>query len=135
MKRLFWHWAISAIALVCAVAVLRPGIQFGRGWYDAIWLAPLLGLVNLAVGFVAAILKLVFGLVNLLTLGIFGFILSFILYATAIYWLGHSPGGPLADPHIFIVHHWLDAGKLAIVMALFSIVLNMVLPGKKERQK
>jgi uncharacterized membrane protein YvlD (DUF360 family) len=131
MKRLFWHWAISAIALVVAVAVV-PGITFVRGWYDAVWLAPLLGLVNLAVGFVAAILKLFFGLVNLLTLGLLGFIISFVLYGTAIYWLGHPPDGPLAD--IMRVSSWIDAVILAVIMALFSIVLNMVLPGKKDRK-
>lgn len=137
MKRLFWHWAISAIALVLAVAVVQPGIKFERGWYDAIWIAPLLGLVNLAVGFIAAIFKFFFGLVNLLTLGILGFIVSFVLYVTAIYWLGHPdagtiPGGPLAE--IFYVRGWFDAGKLAAIMALISIVLNMVLPGKKDRK-
>lgn len=132
MKRLFWHWAISAIALLLAVAVVQPGIRFERGRYDAIWIAPLLGLVNLAVGFVTSILKLFFGLVNLLTLGILGFVASFLLYVFGIYWLGHPPDGPLAD--IFVVRGFFDAGKLAAIMALFSIVLNMVLPGKKERK-
>jgi len=131
MKRLFWHWVISAIALVIAVAIV-PGISFARGWYDAIWIAPLLALVNLAVGFIASIFKLFFALANLLTLGILGFVISFVLYVTAIYWLGHPPDGPLTE--IFRVSTWLDAGKLAIIMALFSIVLNMVLPGKKDRK-
>jgi len=130
MKRLFWHWAISAIALVLAVAAV-PGITFERGWYDAVLIAPLLGLVNLAVGFIAAILKLVFGLVNLLTLGIFGFIVSFVLYVSAVYWLGHG-NGPLAK--IFPVPNWFDAAMLSAIMAMFSIVLNMVLPGKKDRK-
>ncbi|MHB0938392.1 MAG: phage holin family protein [Armatimonadota bacterium] len=132
MKRLFWHWAISAIALVFAVAVVQPGIKFERGWYDAIWIAPLLGLINLAVGFVASILKLFFGLANLLTLGILGFIVSFLLYVIAIYWLGHPPTGPLAE--VFSVQGIFDAGKLAVIMALFSTVLNIILPGKKDRK-
>lgn len=136
MNRLFWHWAISAIALVLAVAVVH-GAGFPRGWYDAIWIAPLLGLVNLVVGFFAAIIKLLFAVVNLLTLGIFGFIVSFILYTAALYWLSHGasgpePGGPLS--RYLIVHTWVDAALIAAIMALFSTVLNMVLPGKKDRK-
>lgn|GEM_PF-2335752 len=130
MRRLFWHWAISAITLVIAVAA-APGIVFARSWLDAIWLAPLLGLVNLAVGVVTAILKLFFGLANLLTLGLLGFIISFVLYGTAIYWLGR-PKGPMSD--IISVPSWIDAVMLAAIMALVSIVLNMILPGKRGRK-
>jgi uncharacterized membrane protein YvlD (DUF360 family) len=132
MNRLFWHWAISAIALVLAVAV-APHARFPNGWYHAIWIAPLLGLINLVVGFFAGIIKLIFVFVNLLTLGIFGFIVSFLLYTGTLYWLFGEGKGSLAN--YLVVQTWVDAALVAVIMALFSTVLNMVLPGGKSRRR
>ncbi|MHB9134061.1 MAG: phage holin family protein [Armatimonadota bacterium] len=128
MKRLFWHWAISAITLLLAAAALQKGVHI-TPWYHVIWLAPLLGLVNLVVGGIAGIISMVAMPVNLLTLGCFGFVVSFILYVLSIYWLGHW-----AKLSSFQVDNFYWAAALAIVMALVSTLLNMVLPGKKERR-
>lgn len=128
MSRLFWHWIISAIALVLAVEVL-PGVDLVHPW-NAVWIAPLLGLVNLVVGFIAGILSWFTGPANLLTLGVFGFVLSFVLYTVCVYYLGHVPAGPLAFamPVDTLPHAML----LAILMGLFSTVLNILLPRRKK---
>ncbi len=129
MRRLFWHWFISALALMCAAAALHVNIT---PWYNAIWLAPLFGLINGLVGALAAIISLLALPVTVLTLGCFGFVVSFLLNVTAIYLLC-GPTGPLN--HVLPLggqYPFLQAVELAIVLALFSTVLNMLLPGKKR---
>lgn len=128
MKRLLWHWIISAIALVVAAAALQKGVHINP-WYHALWIAPLLGLVNALVGGVSGVISFIALPVNLLTLGCFGFVLSFILYTLMVFWLGSGRIGS------FIVDGFWWAAALAIVMALFSSVLNMVLPGHEARKK
>ena len=125
MRRLISYWVVSTIALLLAQAAL-PGINI-KHWYHALWIALLLGLVNTVVGWIAGIISFVALPVNMLTLGCFGFIVSFILYTGAIYWLG----GLLDE---FTVRSFWWAVALAIVMALFSSLLNMVLPWKQKRQ-
>ena len=129
MKRLLWHWVISALALFLTAQVLHPGVTI-TPWYHVLWLAPLLGLVNVVVGLLAKILSLVAFPVNLLTLGCFGFLLSFVIYIGAIWFLGNTTG---ALRPMFQVNTFLAAAELAVVMALFGSVLNMLLPGKKGK--
>jgi uncharacterized membrane protein YvlD (DUF360 family) len=132
MRRLLWHWAISAGALWLTVLALSPGhVSMPNGW-SALWIAPLLGLVNALVGLVAWIIKLVAFPINLLTLGCFGFVLSFVLYTVAVFGL-FKEGGPLAGS--MKVESLVWAIVLSIVMALFSTVLNMVLPGKRRSER
>lgn len=130
MKRHLWHWIISAIALWAAIGVLK-GVDLPNPW-NAIWIAPLLGLVNLAVGMVSSVLSFFFGCVNVLTLGAFGFILSFILYTVAVYYLGKT-GGPLAPYMPVDSLPWAMA--LAAVMGLFSSLLNIFLPKPRKERK
>lgn len=127
MKTLFWHWIISVAALLLAAWALQRGIHL-RPWYHALWIAPLLGLVNVVVGALAKLLAWFAAPVNLLTLGCFGFFLSFLAYALAIYALADAglPG--------LQVDGFLWAVALAVVMALFSSVLNIVLPGRSARR-
>jgi uncharacterized membrane protein YvlD (DUF360 family) len=128
MKRLFWNWIISSVALWLAALALGKHVHI-IPWYHVLWLAPLLGIINALVGGLATIVSWIAFPVNLLTLGCFGFILSFVGYALAIYFLGN-------DPQIHPLFHVASpiwAAALAVVMALFSTVLNMVLPGKKAR--
>lgn len=129
MRRLIWHWIISAAALWLAAYVLRGGIVI-TPWYHVLWLAPLLGLVNVLVGWLANLLAWIAFPVNLLTLGCFGFILSFLGYIIAIYSLGTNNRIPM-----FHVSSFLWAAGLAVVMALFSTLLNMLLPGKQSRRR
>jgi uncharacterized membrane protein YvlD (DUF360 family) len=128
MRNLLWHWIISVLALLLAAWALQGGIHISP-WYQALWIAPLLGLVNVIVGALARVLSWVAFPVNMLTLGCFGFILSFFGYIVAIQSLGRGnlPG--------FRVDSIPWAFALAVVMALFSTVLNMILPGKDSRRK
>ena len=132
MRRLFWYWLISALALWLAAYVV-PGVKIAH-WYDALWIAPLLGLVNMLVGVLTWIISLLALPITLLTLGCFSFIVSFFLYVFALYFLFFSKTGSL-NPYMSYVGSgsgWGAVVLFAIVMALFSTVLNMVLPGKKR---
>ncbi len=130
MKRLFWHWLISTLALMATAAALQQGVHIPI-WYHAIWIAPLFGLVNFVVGLLTWLLKIIALPINMLTLGCFGFVLSLTLYTLAIYYLCKVPDGPLVP--FFSVDTFYWALALSAVMALFSTLLNMLLPGKKER--
>lgn len=127
MKRLIWHWIISSLALYLTVLLLHSGVQI-EPMANVLWLAPLLGLVNMLVGGLARLLSLIAFPVNLLTLGCFGFLLSFIGYIVAIMLLSNNL-------EVFNVSSFWWAVALSIVMALFSSLLNMLLPGKDQRRR
>lgn len=129
MKRLIWHWVIAAAALYLTSLVMQQWVTINP-WYTVFWLAPLLGLINVVVGFLARILAWIAFPVNLLTLGCFGFILSFFCYAVAIHYLGSN--NRLESFHVSSL--WASIG-FAIVMALFSSIINIALPGKDERRR
>ena len=131
MKRLFWHWAISSIALVLVAAALKPHIEV-HGWWNVVWIAPLLGLVNAAVGFVAGLIKIVAFPVNALSLGCFGFVVSFLLYSLGLNFLMNKGSGPLAFAMSVDGLGWAMA--LAVLMALVSTVLNMIIPSKARQR-
>jgi putative membrane protein len=123
MQRLFWTWVVSALALWLAAWVL-PGVEI-RQWVSVLWIAPLLGIINMVVGWVTGFISLLAFPVTILTLGCSSFILSFVLYAGAIYGLS------LKLKDTFIVNSFWWALALAAVMALFSSVLNVIFPTKR----
>jgi uncharacterized membrane protein YvlD (DUF360 family) len=127
MKRLFWYWLISSAALVLTASTLHNGVKIDP-WYNALWIAPLLGLVNAVVGALSGVVSWI-ALPNLLTLGCFSFILSFIGYIIAIQMLADKLKS------LFQVENLMWAAALAIVMSLFSTLLNMVLPWKAARRR
>lgn len=126
MRRLIWHWILSAAALWLAATALKEGVKIAH-WYTVLWLAPLLGLVNMVVGLITGIIKLIALPVNLLTLGCFGFVLSFICNGLAVWYLSQN-----LHPEFTLTNFWWGVALVG-VMALFSMLLNMVLPGKNER--
>jgi uncharacterized membrane protein YvlD (DUF360 family) len=127
MRRLFWHWFISAIALMLTAAALQISI---RPWWNALWLAPLFGVVNGVVGALAGVISFIALPVNMLTLGCFGFVVSFLLNVAALFFLC-GPTGPFHDA--LPVASFPQAALFSVILALFSTVLNMVLPGKGRR--
>ncbi len=126
MKRMVWHWIISALALWLSVLALTPHVSITNPW-NILWLAPLIGLVNALVGIVVAVIKIIALPVNLLTLGCFGFVLSFVMNGLAVYFLSTSMNGIMridSPP-------WGWGTALVFLMAVFGMLLNMVLPGKR----
>jgi uncharacterized membrane protein YvlD (DUF360 family) len=130
MRRIVWHWIISAFALWLTVAALSGHITMTNPW-SVLWVAPLLGLVNFGVGLITWVISAMAFPITVLTLGCFGFIISFILYTVAVYTL-FGPTGGLSDT--MRVENFFWAMILSAVMALFSSVLNMLLPGKDRKR-
>ncbi len=128
MKRLIWNWIISAVALAVAALLLAKHVQV-HNYLNVLWIAPLLGLVGVLVGMLSWLIKVVAFPVNLLTLGCFGFIVSFLLYTLALYVL-MNPHGALA--FAMSVDGFVGAAELAFIMAVVSAVLNVILPVKKR---
>ncbi len=131
MKRLLWNWIISAAALGISAALLPNYVQMHNP-LNVLWIAPLLGLVGVITGMLSWVIKLIAFPVNLLTLGCFGFIVSFLLYVLAIFTLMNGHQAPLAA--YMSVNNFGGAAALAVVMAVVSGVLNIVIPVKKQER-
>ena len=130
MKRIVWNWIISAAALAISALLLPKYVGLPQGFLHILWIAPLLGLVGVVVGLISGIINIIAFPVNLLTLGCFGFIVSFLVYVLALYVLMNKGQGALA-PYMY-VDGFGGAARLAIVMAVVGAVLNIVLPVKKR---
>ena len=115
--RLIVHWAVSALALAVAAAVV-PGIRIsGNGALAVGGMAIVFGLVNT---FVRPVLKLLSCGLIVLTLGLFLFVVN----AVAL-WL--SPAIAVGWFHLgFHVDGFLPALEGAIIVTLVSWILSTV---------
>lgn len=117
MTKFFIRWAINAIALYVAIAVV-PGInQQSESWLSFIWLALIFGVLNALLG---PLLKLLTCPLILLTLGLFTLIVNALLFYLAGY-IGTSFGVG------FTVDGFIPALLGSIVVSLVSVVLSLVL--------
>ena len=109
-------WLISAGAIILS-AYLIPGVLVESFW-TALWLAGLLGVINITLKPILLILTLP---INILTLGLFTFIINgaLILFASSIM-DGFSVSG-----------FWVACG-FSIVLSIASYVLNTVFGTKKS---
>lgn len=107
MKRI-WIWVANVIALF-VVAHLGIGIH-ATGFWPLLWAALVLGLVNVLVRPILALLTLP---LTILTLGIFGWVLSALML-----WLVSAlvPG--------FVVDGFIPALEGAVILGLVSAVLH-----------
>ena len=105
------RWLLSAVAIIIT-AKLIPGIQVASFW-TAIWLALLLGLINAVI---RPILVLVTLPINILTLGLFTFVINglLVMFASSII-KGFGVGG------------FLNAVLFSIVFSVISYLLNKFL--------
>lgn len=116
MNKLILRWAINAVALYAAIALV-PGLQpQNANWLAYIWLALIFGLVN---ALLRPLLKLLTCPFILLTLGLFTLLINtFLFYITA--WIGGQFG-----VGIFIGDFW-DAFLGALVISFVSVVLSFL---------
>ena len=90
------RWLITALAVMLA-AYLVPGITVS-GLYTALWVALVLGIINAIIRPILLLLTLP---INLLTLGLFTFVLNGLLF-----WLVASAARLVNDEAERSSHHW-----------------------------
>ncbi len=126
MVRFILRWAINAVALYVAVAVLQ-----GRGitpqstnWLAFIWLALIFGLVN---AILRPILKLLTCPLIILTLG-----LGTLLINTLLFYLAGVIGSNFGVG--FTVEGFVPAFLGALIVSVVSFVLNLILKEELKRK-
>jgi putative membrane protein len=120
------RWAINAVALYAAIALLPRYITLQGTWVSIIWLALIFGLVN-------AILRPPFKalscLLIILTLGLFTLVINTLLFALTG-WIGNQwhIGFTLAEP-------WFWSAFLgSLVTTLVSGALNGLLRDNRKHK-
>lgn len=118
------RWAINAVALYAAIALV-PGLQLDNpSWLAYIWLALIFGLVN---ALVRPLLKLLTCPLILLTLGLFTLIINTVmLYLTA--WLGGQFGLGLN------IADFVAAFLGALIISVISAILSLMIDDDKPRR-
>jgi putative membrane protein len=120
------RWAINAVALYAAIALLPRYITLQGTWVSIIWLALIFGLVN-------AILRPPFKalscLLIILTLGLFTLVINALLFAlTGLIGSKLGVGFTLAEPW------YLSAFLGALVTTLISGALNGLLRDNRKHK-
>lgn len=125
MTTLILRWAINAVALYAAIAIV-PGLQAANpNWQAYIWLALIFGLIN---ALVRPLLKLLTCPLILLTLGLFTLIINTgMLYLT-------SRIGQIFGIGLSIDNFWA-AFLGALVISLISLVLTMFVREPKRSHR
>jgi putative membrane protein len=133
MIRFILRWAINAIALYAAIAIVNStigGIVLDNPhWASYVWMALIFGLINAVV---RPILKALTCPLIILTLGLFTLVVNTLLFYLVGY-IGSFFGVG------FTVEHFWAAFLGAIIVSLVSIVLSIALKdefrGKRRRAK
>ena len=123
MNRFLIRWAINAIALYVAVALV-PGIEpQSTNWFAFIWLALIFGVVN---AFLNPLLKLLTCPLILLTLGLFTLVIN-----TFLFYLAGAIGTAFGVG--FTVSGFWSALLGSIVVSVISIVMSLVFRDEQKR--
>jgi putative membrane protein len=110
------YWVLTAVVLLIVDALL-PGILIS-GFGTALIAALVMGLVNF---FIRPILSILTLPLNLLTLGLFSFIVNALMFAL-VAWM--VPG--------FEVNGFFNALIGSLLLSIMTSILSMVLPGRSS---
>jgi putative membrane protein len=127
MTRFILRWAINAVALFAAIAIL-PGIDLpeGASWLSLIWLALIFGLVN---ALIRPLLKFLTCPLILLTLGVFVLVINTLMFALTG-WIGNqfNVGFVIAEPWFW------NAFLGALIVSVVSLLLTLVLKDELKKR-
>jgi len=109
-------WLISSLAIML-IGWLIPGVGIASFW-TALWLVVLLGLINVTLKPLLIVLTLP---INLLTLGLFTFVINavLIMFASSIV-KGFSVSG------------FLTALVFSLILSLFNYIISILFKNRKE---
>ncbi len=125
MSRLIIRWAINAIALYAAIALV-PGIRpQSTHWLSILWLALIFGLIN---ALLRPLLTLLTCPLIILTLGLFTLVLN-----TVLFYLAGAVGTYFGVG--FTVDGFWAAFLGALVTSLVSVVLSLILKDELKGKK
>jgi putative membrane protein len=105
-------WALLALAFAITSALL-PGMDVSGGFWGYVWVSAVFGLVNGVLGTILRILTLP---LTVVTLGLFSVLVNAVLLSVT----------DALSSHLTIDEFWWTAIWAAIVLALVSIVLELV---------
>jgi putative membrane protein len=129
MVRFLLRWAINAIALYAAVAVVNStigGISLQNpNWQSFLWMGLIFGLIN---ALLRPLLEILTCPLIILTLGLFTFIINTLLFYI-VGWIGSffNVG--------FTVGSFWSALLAAVVVSVVSIALNLILKDELRRPR
>jgi len=127
MTRFILRWIINAVAIFLAVRFV-PGITFGGGWIEIVWLALIFGLIN---AFLRPLLQLLTCPLIILTLGLFTLVIN-----TFLFWLTAQIGQAFGI-HMTISGLWpafLGGLVISVVSIFLSLILKDELRGRSFRR-
>jgi putative membrane protein len=123
MTSIILRWAINAVALYAAIAIV-PGLKaVNPDWQAYIWLALIFGLIN---ALVRPLLKMLTCPLIILTLGLFTLVINtLMLYLT-------SSIGEVFGIGLSITNFW-SAFLGALIISVISLVLTLFVRDPKKR--
>lgn len=123
MNRFIIRWAINAVALYAAIALVPGVVPESTNWLSFIWLALIFGLVN---ALLRPLLTILTCPLIILTLGLFTLLIN-----TLLFYLSGLIGSAFGVG--FTVESFWAAFLGGLVVSLVSIALSMIL--KDELKK
>ena len=123
------RWAINAVALYVAIALLPKYILYEGNYVDIIWLALIFGLVN---AILRPPFKAVSCLLIVITLGLFTLVINTLLFALTG-WLGSQwqIGFTLAEPWFWSA--FLGSLITTLVSGFLAMILRSELKGRRRK--
>jgi len=125
MRALLLRWILLSLAVWGAASVLPNHMMVVSSVWSALLAVVVIGFANSLVKPILFIFKLVTFPINLLTLGLFALIVSFVMNAIVFWLAGHGwlPG--------FRVHGVVGAAAGAAIMSVISGVLALLLERRR----
>jgi len=114
-------WAILALTFAVTSSILS-GMDVSGGFWGYVWVSLLFGIVNAVIG---TFLRIITFPLTLLTLGLFSIIVNALLLQIT---------DALSD-HFTIDSFWWTAIWGAIIMAIVSVVLHVIVAGLYPRRE
>ena len=126
MGRILLHLVLNVVGLYLAIQFV-PGIAFDGPWWALVVIGLVFGLVN---GVVRPILLGLSCLLNLLTLGLFTFVVNAVMLLLTAY-LSDSLGARLGFS--FVINGFVAALLGSIVISIFSWIIAFFIHENKRR--
>jgi putative membrane protein len=128
MRALLLRWILLSIAVWAAASILPEAMVGLDQVWEAALAAAVIGLLNALLKPVLFVFRIVTFPINLLTLGLFGLVVSFVMNVIIFWGVGQWMPG-------FRVHGIVGAAAGAAIMSAVNGVLMLLAPERRERRR